>query len=260
MNEYLVKQLRKGRASKGLKQSYVAEQIGVKGNTLSNYENGVSEPDIDTFCALCDIYDLDPAEILGEAYGLNVQGSNFNIKPSEIEHIKKYRSLDPYGQETVSYILDRESARVSALQNKEALIKELKNHPAGTVKYTQEISGRIIQYFQKVSAGTGEVIFDDEYFERITIPDTPKYRRVGYAVKVSGRSMEPLYNDGDMLLIEPTCTIDVGEVGIFNVDGEAFVKKRGENELISLNAGYKNIPLTNESRCMGRVIDRFSND
>lgn len=42
-------------------QSDVARKIGVKGNILSNYENGISEPDIDTFCALCDIYDLDPA-------------------------------------------------------------------------------------------------------------------------------------------------------------------------------------------------------
>lgn len=44
-----------------IKQSDVARKIGVKGNILSNYENGISEPDIDTFCALCDIYDLDPA-------------------------------------------------------------------------------------------------------------------------------------------------------------------------------------------------------
>ncbi len=111
MNEYLVTKLKEGRINKGLKQSDVAIKIGVKGNTLSNYENGVSEPDIDTFCALCDIYNLDAAELLGEAYGLGVQGSDFSIKPSEIEHIKKYRDLDNHGKEMVDFTLSKEYER-----------------------------------------------------------------------------------------------------------------------------------------------------
>ena len=78
---------------------------------------------------------------------------------------------------------------------------------------------RLIEYFRSVSAGTGQVIFDDVYSERITMPDIPKYRRVAYAVKVDGKSMEPLYDDGDILLIEPTCEISIGEIGIFNVNG-----------------------------------------
>ena len=46
MNEYLIKKLKEGRLCKGLKQSDVAKKIGVKGNTLSNYENGVSPTSI----------------------------------------------------------------------------------------------------------------------------------------------------------------------------------------------------------------------
>lgn len=113
MNASLVEQLKMARIAKRLKQSDVAHMIGVKGNTLSNYENGVSEPDIDTFCALCDIYDLDPAELLGEAYGLNVQGSDFNIKPSEINFLKKYRALDEHGQEVITFLLKKEYERCS---------------------------------------------------------------------------------------------------------------------------------------------------
>ncbi len=72
--------------------------------------------------------------------------------------------------------------------------------------------------------------------------------------------MEPLYYDGDILLIEPTCEIKVGEIGIFIVDGQAFVKKLGVRELISLNKGYGNIPLTEYSNCMGRVVDKLQKD
>lgn len=118
MNEYLITKLKEGRTNKGLKQSDVATKIGVKGNTLSNYENGVSEPDIDTFCALCDIYDLDAAELLGEAYGLGVQGSDFSIKPSEIEYIKKYRDLDEHGKKMVDFTLQEEYERSKAEKKK----------------------------------------------------------------------------------------------------------------------------------------------
>ena len=120
-----------------------------------------------------------------------------------------------------------------------------------------EIPTRFVQYFQKLaSAGTGEVIFDDLTTDRIEIPDIPEYRRVAYAIGVNGHSMEPLYSDGDMLLVEPTCQIEIGEIGIFNIDGKAYVKKLGNGELISLNKEYDNIPITNESLCMGRVVGK----
>lgn len=112
MNEYLIRKLKEGRLCKGLKQSDVAKKIGVKGNTLSNYENGVSEPDIDTFCALCEIYDLDPADLLNEAYGLIVPGCDFSIKPSEIEFLKKYRAIGSEGQRFIDTMLDREFSRM----------------------------------------------------------------------------------------------------------------------------------------------------
>ena len=115
MNEYLVKTLKEGRLNKGLKQSDVAEKVGVKPNTLSNYENGVSEPDIDTFANLCEIYGLDFSYVLGEAYGLGVSGTDFDIKPSEIEHIKKYRDLDVHGREMVDFTLQKEWERSKAV-------------------------------------------------------------------------------------------------------------------------------------------------
>ena len=69
--------------------------------------------------------------------------------------------------------------------------------------------------------------------------------------------MEPVYCDGDMLLVEMTEYIDIGEIGIFSVDNECYVKKLGENELISLNPNCKNIPLNETAHCMGKVIDKL---
>lgn len=111
MNNYLISKLKEGRLNKGLKQSDVTNLIGIKNTTLSNYENGITEPDIDTFLQLCELYELDYAAILGEAYGLSVQGSDFDIKPSEIEHIKKYRALDEHGKKMVDFTLLEEYDR-----------------------------------------------------------------------------------------------------------------------------------------------------
>lgn len=111
MNDYLISKLKEGRINKGLKQSEVTRYTGIKNTTLSNYENGITEPDIDTFLQLCELYELDYASILGEAYGLNVQGTAFDIKPSEIEQLKKYRDLDSHGREMVDFTLEKEWER-----------------------------------------------------------------------------------------------------------------------------------------------------
>lgn len=245
MNEYLIKALKDGRTRKGLKQSDVAALLGVKGGTLSNYENGISEPDIDTFAMLCEIYNLDFSYVLGEAYGLSVYGDSFKIKPSEIDYLKKYRSLDAFGQETVSCILDREIERVRQIEQAASATSS----PAAT---------RMINYYYRLaSAGTGQIIFDMPPTKRIEIPDIPEFRKADYAIGVNGNSMEPTYHDGDTLLVEMIDNIEIGEIGIFSVNNECFVKKLGENELISLNTESSNIPLNETARCMGRVVGKL---
>ncbi len=113
MNQILINQLKEGRIQKGWKQSDVEEMTGIKKNTLSNYENGVSEPDIDTFAKLCSLYDLDCACLLEEAYGLSKE--DFVLKDSEKQIITKYRSLDGYGKKAVDTTLDHEIVRVQSL-------------------------------------------------------------------------------------------------------------------------------------------------
>ena len=114
MNEYLVSQLKKGRLNKGLKQSDVFQKTGIKNTTLSNYENGVTEPDMDTFLALCELYELDFVSLMEEAYGIKVPGKNFHIKPSEMELLNTYNHLDEHGKEMVDFTLTKEWERSTA--------------------------------------------------------------------------------------------------------------------------------------------------
>lgn len=237
--------LKEARLKKGYTQEQIAEKIGVAKSTYTGYEKGNREPNVNTIGKLMDEFDVD-ANFLWQ----DETTFPFELTYDEMENlVKKYRALDDPGRSHVDAILKWESERMEQLKQAPAPIVEL--HSASGQK------GRLIDYYRSVSAGSGQVIFEDVYADRILMPDIPEYRKVAYAVKVNGKSMEPRYNDGDILLIEPTCEIETGEIGIFNVDGKAYVKKLGKEKLISLNKGYDNIPLTEDSLCMGRVVGKL---
>lgn len=105
-----------------------------------------------------------------------------------------------------------------------------------------------------VSAGTG-VYLGPEEMETIYVVENELTRRASFCVPVSGDSMEPVYHDGDILLVEGKEDIGLGEIGIFTVDGDGYVKKRGDGELLSLNPAYPPVPMVEDATwCNGLVI------
>ena len=68
--------------------------------------------------------------------------------------------------------------------------------------------------------------------------------------------MEPMFHDGEKVLVKSSESILEGEIGVFIVDGESYIKKMGKGCLISLNSAYQPIKLNkyNDVHCVGRVI------
>lgn len=116
MNELLVERLKEARNNKGLKQQEVANQLGIKANTISNWEKGRTEPDIDTFVKLCQIYQIDCAALLSDVYAFNRISNDISL--DEYEKIKKYNALDEHGRKMVDFTLDEEHKRSAAIFNK----------------------------------------------------------------------------------------------------------------------------------------------
>lgn len=112
---------------------------------------------------------------------------------------------------------------------------------------------------QAASMGHG-VYLGPEAFEEIRVKKNGLTGRATFAVPVEGDSMEPKYHDGDVLLIDSNADVDVGEIGLFTLDGNGYVKKRGFVDLISLNPDYDPIPLDDTIRCNGRVIGTLNPD
>lgn len=105
------------------------------------------------------------------------------------------------------------------------------------------------------SAGAG-VYLDDSSTEPLHIVHTAIADRANYAVRVSGDSMEPRFHDGDIVLVETCPSVEKGEIGIFVVNGEGYIKQYDGRTLLSLNPKRKNIHLNEDDTvyCRGRVL------
>lgn len=104
MDSTFGKRLRSARVSLKLTQKELASKIGVKHNSISDWENDKNKPDPDTIELLCGVLEISPNYLLG----LHFESS---VSPSELEIIKKYRSLDDYGKDIIDTILEKEYAR-----------------------------------------------------------------------------------------------------------------------------------------------------
>lgn len=109
-------------------------------------------------------------------------------------------------------------------------------------------------YSVAVSAGTGEYIEDCDY-EMITVGDEVPLI-ADYGVHIAGDSMEPLIHSGDILWIQSTTDLKIGDIGIFYLDGQVYCKVLSNNMLLSLNSKYKPIQINEVSsfKILGKVV------
>ena len=78
-------------------------------------------------------------------------------------------------------------------------------------------------YDLPVSAGAGQFL-DSDRFSEMKVGDEVSLD-AEFGVRVSGDSMEPLYLNGQIIWVHQQETLEDGEIGIFFLDGEAYVKK-----------------------------------
>ena len=95
--------IKDARKSKNLTQKQLAEKIGAKHNSVSDWENDKNRPDAATIEILCRVLDITPNYLLDTSPG--------EYTPAEKTIIEKYRFISEYSPEgtaTVGYILNRE--------------------------------------------------------------------------------------------------------------------------------------------------------
>ena len=108
--------IKEARKAKGMTQRQLADKIGAKHNSVSDWENNKNKPDPDTIELICGVLEITPN------YLLRTDDTGYNATEKIL--IKKYRSLDRYGQELVDLVLDKEYERCQ--EQKTADIIQLK--------------------------------------------------------------------------------------------------------------------------------------
>lgn len=97
--------LRKTRKEKKLTQRQLADLIGAKHNSVSNWETGINRPDPDTIGLICGVLQISPNDLLISQVPASPHAEpDFPpLSPDESQLIHLYRSVNPDGQ---SRILD----------------------------------------------------------------------------------------------------------------------------------------------------------
>jgi SOS-response transcriptional repressor LexA len=77
-----------------------------------------------------------------------------------------------------------------------------------------------------------------------------------YAVRVSGDSMTPRFVDQQIIFIHEQPALTEGDIGIFRLNSDAYLKKLGKGCLISLNSDYAPIPIRehDDFSVFGKVV------
>lgn len=199
------------------------------------------------------------SEILNVSLDFLIFGSetfNSSLTKDESSLLVAYNSVDELSK---ALIMERAAvlAELEAAKKKDTVKIPLKQSSKQTE--TEEITEP--EYISlpflalPASAGVGEYLHEDTT-SYIKVPATNLTQRSSFALRVHGDSMEPDYFDGDIVLVDADADVNVGDVGIFIVNGEGFIKQRGKGRLISLNNKYKDIRISADDTCVckGKVI------
>ena len=141
-----------------------------------------------------------------------------------------------------------------------AELDELPDFEADDTPYSK--AREVTVYFQPASAGTG-LFLDSEEYEMMEFPFDKVPLKTSFGVRVSGRSMEPNFNDGDIVFVRQQPTIEDGETGVFVLNGDAYIKRLSvqtkKTLLLSLNSEYAPMEIrkSDDLRVVGKVIGKL---
>ena len=227
---------------KGVKITPIVNECGGAKGSISNWKKGAI-PNSDIVAKLAVRLNVSTDALI---FGKEASSSIGELTDDEQELLKIYKGLSIENKIRV-----RERATV---------LSELETPVTKDPEPEQEPTIQIKHSYYRVSAGTGFNLPEGDDWEMIDIPDTPEARRADFAITIKGNSMEPVYFDGDIVLVKQQPAVELGEIGIFNIENDGYIKKFGGDRLISLNDAYDDIILSeydeDRNHCLGKVIGR----
>lgn len=249
----LGKKLSEARKDKKIRQAAfvkLLEEYGISmsSSSYSCWETGARTPNAYQFLALCRALNIE--DVMGTFLGDHGEVSGTDL-------------LNEEGQELVQKYI-------------QLLIRSGEYDRKNSELDTDVVDLKL--YLQTASAGSGQFLDDDSH-ETISLPRSVVPAGTEFVVRISGDSMEPAFYDQQLAFVKRTVELRPGDLGIFLLDGDGYIKKyeeempeEGEMEdylyssgnvqkkpvLISLNPKYSPIHISqfNEFQIIGKVLSR----
>ncbi len=234
---------------KGVDRNTLCADLNLKYTTVRDWLKGITYPRIGKIELLSEYFGINKSDLI-EKHSSNSNVSYINFDPLQAILLSNYNQLNT----------NRKNKLVQTSDNllAEQVGKMLVVEEQCFEDYNRERV--VLPAPGKVSAGTG-YWQEDDYdtmvdFYADEIPNESDYDTIAIVV---GHSMEPKIKNGDFLFIKLTDQVDLNKIGIFQVNGENYVKKLKSDHLESLNKKYEDIKLSEEDdvRTIGAVVDIY---
>lgn len=222
---YQPEKLKARRKELKMTQKDIADQLGISYQAYSAWERGVKGPSKEKVQRLEQI--------------LRVPKGYF----TEIEIVRLYNTLSNKGKkQVVEYARD--------LVQKEKTLQVI------------SVSENLYEYhvYEKMSAGIGASVYDDRNYDTVYFYEELAH---DFASWVSGDSMEPTYQNGEVALIRETGFDYDGAVYAVVWNLQTYIKKVYREEeglrLVSINKDYpdKFAPFDENPRVVGKIVGHF---
>lgn len=235
------------RKQRGITQKELAKEVGITASTMTDYMKLRSAPSFGVIQKLADYFGVKKSDI-----DTTFKEESTNSLPDAPDLLTQ-QITDKVVQLTTQNkkIVLRTSEELLESQNEEETKKNEVSEAVQLYSYDY--------YDHPASAGTGQYL-NDVRVERIELPVDID---ADFVIPIKGDSMEPDYQDGDLVFIQTSVDLNDGVIGVFNYNGDAYIKQLVIDEdqayLHSLNPAYKDMPITPETdfRIIGEVVDLY---
>lgn len=257
------------RNKRKLTMKELGEKVGLTESAIGMIERGERNPSFDKLQELSNFFEVDVNYLIG------LKDLSYRQK---VDKTELQEALD-YFYNKLGFRSDDDLIESNSEQSLISLYKEIRKYPNLTKEeisvkyygdYMNQETGELITrkdliinklklFNNPVSAGYGSWLDDGCEYNYVDLDHD--YNHADFALKVKGDSMSPLYNDGDIVLVKSLTLIEPGQVGVFVLNNEGYLKQWQGNRLISINQNYKPIQISEDDKffIVGKVVDRIEN-
>ncbi|MGT2753379.1 XRE family transcriptional regulator [Streptococcus ovis] len=223
---YYPEKLRQRRQEMHLKQTDVAEAVGVSKQSYFAWEKGTSQPTKANLIKL--------EQLLKVPMGY--------LTENQISSL--YRQLNQPNQ-------------VKALTYVQGLVEE----QTKVVHITSKEPRYAYRVYERLSAGVGSAVYDDRDYDTVYFDQELAH---DFASWIEGDSMEPTYKNHDVALIRETGFDYDGAIYAVVWNDQTYIKKVYREEdglrLVSINTDYQDkfAPYDENPRIVGKIVGAFT--